>query len=65
MDNINQYSFCEYDDGTTRVVICSGNQVYDAVISNKELINRVRDKKRKRKDLLELKRLVMFKSSEI
>lgn len=65
MDNINQYSFCEYDDSTTRVVICSGKQVYDAVISNKELINRVRDKKRKRKDLLELKRLVMFKSSEI
>lgn len=65
MDNINQYSFCEYDDGTTRVVICSGGLVYDAVINNKELINRVRNEKRKRKDLLELKRLVMFKSSEI
>ena len=65
MDNINQYSFCEYGDGTTRVVICSGKQVYDAVINNKELINRVRGEKRKRKDLLELKRLVMFKSSEI
>ncbi len=65
MDNINQYSFCEYDNGTTRVVICSGGLVYDAVISNKELINRVRNEKRKRKDLIELKRLVMFKSSEI
>ena len=65
MDNINQYSFCEYEDGTTRVVICSGKVLYDAVINNKELINRVRDKKRKRKDLLELKSLVMFKSSEI
>ncbi len=65
MDNINQYSFCEYEDGTTRVVICSGKVLYDAVINNKELINRVRDKKRKRKDLLELKRLVIFKSSEI
>ncbi len=65
MDNINQYSFCEYEDGTTRVVICSGKVLYDAVISDKDLINRVRDKKRKRKDLLELKRLVIFKSSEI
>lgn len=64
MDNISQYSFCEYDDGTTRVVIYSGGLVYDAVINNKELINRVRDEKRKRKDLIELKRLVMFKSSE-
>ena len=65
MDNICQYSFCEYDDGTTRVVICSGGLVYDAVINNKELINRVRNEKRKKKDLIELKRLVMFKSSEI
>ena len=65
MDDISQYSFCEYEDGTTRVVICSGKLVYDAVISDKELINRVRDEKRKRKDLLELKRLVIFKSSEI
>ena len=64
MDNISQYSFCEYDDGTTRVVICSGGLVYDAVINNKELINRVRNEKRKKKDLIELKRLVMFKSSE-
>ncbi len=65
MDNINQYSFCEYDNGTTRVVICSGGLVYDAVIDDKELIDTVRSENCTLQDLTRLRNIVRHKSSII
>ena len=40
--NISEFTFCQYQNGTTRVVYYSNGKMYDAVVDEKELIDTVR-----------------------
>lgn len=63
--NISEFTFCQYQNGTTRVVYYSNGKMYDAVVDEKELIDTVRSENCTLQDLTRLRNIVRHKSSII